>query len=1387
MVIALLVAVVALLLVLFARRRRVRAEEEADATGAADGAGAVGPAESATTVDFTKTSLGLRVVATFRGGLRQLRRHLGLRNARYRLPWSLLVAERSVRSGELLGRSGLDLPLGEPESVAEGGGLAWWFLDRGVVLQVEADADPDEGGKGADERVWRLLLRLLARHRPERPLDSVILAVPVAGLAGDEGLRAEAASRAAALGERLRRAQRRLGMTFPVYVLVTGCERLPGFAGFFQEVPEALHGGLFGWSNPYSLETDWRADWVDEAFEAIAAGLHRAQFQAYGERAQIDRPDEVFAFPGELAPLCEPLRAALAQIFRPSAYHEPLFFRGVYFCGELPADSPSESAGRVLFVRDVLERRVFGERGLARPLAAALARGTRTVRVAQAALLVSALMLGAGVWWGHSRLERSRQVLHPVLEEIARDLDILKAKQDAGVAPEEAFLWSKAESLFRGMARIDTNRFKSVFLPSSWLSRFNRDLQLSFARAFREVVFKAMSIELGNHARVLILERRPAAPVLLEERGVLQALDDSLRAVEDAAEDAAIDPAAGPSPAQDVFLARFDDERILPVEETPEFKALGEYVHGLVELQTNVDRFNQLVTTSSTDLQQLGSLAEYLFGEPLPEQFFDSSGLYRESLGYVRYAAFDPLAWRQEAETTALRHTDLLFDRLYRRNPLVFRLERLAEGLERLSEQQGAVESRRLREIHQLIGEVDRTLQQPDLAWMSRGGFDLGKPFDEVLAAVGGSPFLGPEVVESIRSRGRAENENLAVRLSGLSSRFTGALLARDGQGRWNLSPNGKVLDTAFADLLAQNFMNVDRIRSLRVPLRPGDRIVWDPRGLEQAAALYDPYRSFLEKGLPLFPQNLQPSLSSVALNRLGANMTERILQAHRLEASAPAGRNPLLLEREIQAEVDNLRASGKALADLVQLFDRLGLRTSRDELSGLVAEQAGAILTAVDHLLEAEAPYVPRGGGFEWWDGRRPANLPAFGTGDAAELASYLSSERERIAEIAREYADPALRALGSGSHNRELRRLAVKWEEILAELHKHESQKPGNAVAALEATILTELAEVESSNCFQKITPRMLSEPAANFFLAARNRLRRHVYDRCEALAMERALAGYRQVAARFNQRLAGRFPFSEGLPEGGEREADPDDLRAFFELYDRHAPLLASLPPNERRLGSGEAEIRAFLDRLAEVRALFAPFLESPAGTEAPTFDFEVDFRANRKFEAGGNQVLRWEMVVGSRSITPYDAERAGRWQAGQPVSLLLQWAKDAPVAPVSAGPRSQVRETDVSFRYGGRWALFALLREHAASPADFGGFADPRPRTLRFDVTTQPLPPAGQEPPLLPPKPSRTTVFVRVTLLTADRKVDVKLPDFPVRAPSLDRFGPDDEEGAVARTR
>ena len=230
--------------------------------------------------------------------------------------------------------SGLNLPLGAPAepSPDSGEGVAFWFFDHGVVLDVAGEYVLGAGGGTPNERGWRHFLSLLRENRPERPLDGVVLAIPCAELVGppeQEGARlAAAADKGAALFRKLRQAQESLGMNFPVYILVTGCERVPGFESYVAEIPNHLRGDLFGWSNPYTPETAYRPEWVDEAFTLLGGGLHRVQIEAFGDQAVLEDPDGVFCFPEEFQRLKGALRVYLNQIFRASAYHEMLPCRG---------------------------------------------------------------------------------------------------------------------------------------------------------------------------------------------------------------------------------------------------------------------------------------------------------------------------------------------------------------------------------------------------------------------------------------------------------------------------------------------------------------------------------------------------------------------------------------------------------------------------------------------------------------------------------------------------------------------------------------------------------------------------------------------------------------------------------------------------------------------------------------------------------------------------------------------------------------------------------------------------------------------------------------------------------------------------------------------------
>ncbi|HEX7185537.1 MAG TPA: type VI secretion protein IcmF/TssM N-terminal domain-containing protein [Thermoanaerobaculia bacterium] len=1371
-----MVLAIIVLLAILVRKRRVKAAAEEP-----DGEPATAEPE-VVTVDFTRPGQALQLSSSFHRALRTLRRHLRASDYAYRLPWYLLVGETASGKSAMLDRAGFSLPLGAPDDASpeEGSGCNWWLFDQGVVLDVAGDFLLGADGRSSNQRGWRQILKLLRRHRPERPIDGFVLAIPCADLLSpDAGL---ASQKAGLICQKLREAQRQLGMALPVYVMVTGCERVSGFGGLFMEVDDKAHGEIAGWSSPYSLESPFRPEWVDEAFEAVEAGLRKVQLRIYGERLQLDEPDGIFLFPLEVQALREPLRAFLAQVFRPSTFAEPLFLRGIYLSGELAAGAAGAGQpAKALFVRDVFERKVFPERGVARPSTGALTGRNRLIFAARAALVALALAASLGVWWAHGQLAHRKEVLFPVLQGTASSVRETRERIAAGEDLREEYLEEKALQFLQGMASIDASRYGSVFLPSSWVSPFNRNLRSFIVAAYDDVVFQALGMELEHRAESLVRAQRPvtftedaAMPVPLAEGGFAAAApaeEELGLAEEPLAEDLSL--------ADEFALA---PPEILAVGDTPELAALRDYVNRLVELERHARSYNDL--KSSHNLRDLAALVTYLFGASVPEAFFESSRLYQQALERVHYEPFDPKQYQGEAVLTARLLAHDLYGRLYRDNPALIQLRLLGEEMNQIGTRTDGRDVNRsalLRRLSGMVAESQRLLARPEIAWVSRPDLALGEPFDKLLGSVRSSAFLGREVEEEIRQLGNEEALRLHGSIAGLSTVYTGALVQQEGPGKpWKISPRVTVVETALNDLLNESFMHLESRSSLRTSIARGTQLFWDTRLLLEAAALYKPYEEFLANGLLKFPSSLRGSLHTAARKRLSAKMKERIAQAQDLRAAPDAG--DAFLERNIQAQVENLQAAGQPLADLVSIFDRIEDLEDRDLLSGLTAAQAYDLLRSVDRLLQAETPYVPKGGTFEWWSGEKAVSLAAYEAGDPEELLAYLDAQRNRLAQIADQYADPVLRVLGGKARQRDpgMRALVNKWEGILAELRKYEGKKPGNSVSALEAWIAADLAAVDANNCARALAPRRLDQTPADFFLQTRSALRRQLYLRCQELTEGQALAAYEKIAASFNQRLAGRFPFAEGVPGRLDREADPEEIRRFFRVFDANAAAIRDLAPGDPRFGDDEEEIRAFIDQLAKVRALFAPYLDAPRKVEQPTFDFEVEFRANARHEAGGNQIIRWELAHGDGRIVRGAAEPRGRWTLGEPVALTMQWAKDAPVfplppVPASAQPRMRIEGRTVSFRYGGRWSLIALLREYASSPADFAGFEDPRPQTLRFAVDTG-TEPAGDEEKKkeekIAPAPQKTgqvRVFVRVTLLTPDKKEELELPDFPSRAP------------------
>jgi len=1225
----------------------------------------------------------LHLRLSFARGIRLLRAHVAVRNYRYKLPWFLMLGETRSGKKTLLGNTGLNLPLGGParNGHAAGQGVYWWFFDRGVVLSVSGEYVLRSSDDGSDERGWNTLLKLLQRYRPERPLDGIILTIPCTELIGPQQQNAEPVARArekaAQLYGKLWQAQRVLGMCLPVYVLVTKCDLVTGFKAFCKHIPAQLHKDIFGWSNPYTLETAFKTGWVDEAFQSLNKNLYQIQTEIFAEWHELRDKEDLFVFPAELQTLRGPLRAYLEQLFKQSAYHESFFFRGLYFCGDgngetqgysgrsngaepasqSPVSTSDESPSfpeqaqlpgkKPVFLSHLFDRKIFPEYGLARPVARTLLSRNRIVILAQILSLLMVLVVGLGLLISYSSLSNHEKGLYELLTTVEEDLrdvnqmrkrnEELKGRMAAGYEgmsvlppPGEHINGSDAlrdnyYHMLAAMTRLSGSQFYSLFIPSSWFSPINQHIKDSMVPAFKYVIFEAMRMELDNRAQALL---------------------------------------GGSSSYR-----------------------LGKFIEELGELEKNIERYDRLRTRGGGNLEDLGRVVEYLGNVPLPPDFDKENELYKQALATVEGK---PLLFRGLREES-VRKTQEMIEGLY---------------------QGSFTDKGEIYNILSEIAQVETLLARPELSWLAGAKFDMRSPFRNMTILAG---------VQELRKV-----------LQGLSQE--------------------KFMDPSSGDA---------RLRP-KLPTRA--HLIWDKEMLQQAISLYDSYERFVISNLKNSPPDLENKARQAALQQLKANMMDLVARAQKYEPARQWSARASL-EEDLLPEIRSFKEAEPLLSRLVDIVNDMGSH----ELKDRVASQSSYLLRAVDDQLTAEKLYMVKRGNFSWWNGNKPLSYVAYDLGNADELTDYLALQRKRIGFLARECALPVITfLLIKNIRPQQLEeRVLLKWEGILSELDKYDAKMPGNSLAALENFIRSDMDKINLEDCSQAPFQPDQSEQSGDYFLRTRNTLRRELFLRCEKLAELDAFQRYAEIEEFFNRNLAGRFPFSDSVGSG--TEAGAETVMDFYRLLDRRGRALKDALRKNAQASISRDRAIEFLDRMEELRKSFASFLEK---NQAPSFDFEVRFRANQTREIGGNQIIDWSMDVGKQQIRYRDQDRAGHWRFGDPIRITLRWAKDSPHVPVpnEKAPYVKVRDRTAVFEFANRWSLFALLAVQQSAPADFDRAFDPEPYTLKFSLRTArdwSVTPKEQE----RVEGDQMRVYIQLTVMPVGKKEPLVLPAFPVKAPHL----------------
>ncbi|MDH4449683.1 MAG: type VI secretion system membrane subunit TssM [Rhodoferax sp.] len=314
----------------------------------------------------------------------------------YELPWYMVIGTPGAGKSSVLLNSGLQFPVADQMgaasaqlTLAQSAGTqncAWWFTNDAVLIdtagrytnpqdgrseQAKAalaaqlanaakdaapkdPADPASAPKtkakasdtppdisATDEQrntaEWLGFLRVLRQVRPRAPVNGALLAIDVSKLLGDDA--AQSVAHAAQLRARLAELREQLGIRFPVYVVLTKLDLLRGFGEYFGSLTSEARAQVWGFTlpwkdtaNPTAQQPPLAVQMRDELW-ALHSRVRAGVALRLQEEFDLDRRQDLYVFPHELAALIDPLVTLLDAVFADSRYDTTQLthsLRGVY-------------------------------------------------------------------------------------------------------------------------------------------------------------------------------------------------------------------------------------------------------------------------------------------------------------------------------------------------------------------------------------------------------------------------------------------------------------------------------------------------------------------------------------------------------------------------------------------------------------------------------------------------------------------------------------------------------------------------------------------------------------------------------------------------------------------------------------------------------------------------------------------------------------------------------------------------------------------------------------------------------------------------------------------------------------------------------------------------
>lgn len=1273
----------------------------------------------------------------FLKGLEFLKKNFG-EHALYKLPWYLVLGAKDSGKSTLVNHTQLhephnspDFSFGEPNPA-----IRWKFFSRGVLIDVAGRLFLNNPESETDTIGWRNLLILLARYRASMPLNGIILCISAKDLYGNEKLSPDALqTRATSITHTINRAQSSLRIRLPIYVVVTNCDIIPGFKSFAQELPNQNQGNILGWSSPYDLQYLFTSNWLDEAFNYLDEKIDTVRTELLSLNVDTRHVDSLFVFSKEILTIKEKLVGYTNRIFHSSTTHEAPHLRGIYFTGDsgidlsdltaspdfsLQAHTPNPS---LVFLRDLFQTKIFSEIGIARPLTGKVASLNRGVNIIRNTTICFTLIGTYGLFNAYDSFQEKKERIIPVLSKMSslmRDIQTLRIDEPGHTA---SLFDTYARQLLEMMLELQQTEFISIMVPASWFSPLHKDLHSGLQVAYQEIVIRTIYVDLLLKARELLQLR----PTMADRSTSLAALLNPLT--------------------------------------SSEYLLLKKYVDGLYELNDMLFKFNNL--KSAPDARDLDSLVMYTFNAHLPESFMGNYNDFRKLLNESSYPLIDLKPYMQMArQTLSIIYENFLNAMFSKNDPLtlVSRIQVLIDQLQ----SEGHKQVIDLVALRNAVGDLSTTapsLGEVGSTWMDGKILNLGKEFDTLLDHIDMSPLFGRDVTQYLV-------DQTAISFNRFKNFLLNAneAIVDKSSNQKSLPPSHGLLtlEKLLSKLFKLSFMALPNGPEFSTSIPVGKIVYWDASLVQQALNIAKDFDSFITKELLSYPLSIQENLKIASRINLQEVLIRTLGKAQTF-IDAPKNINPgSASERMLRAQINDFKAVSDTLGRLLEIVKQDDVSKAYLDLRELLCFQSQWLLEHTDTYITQHQIYKMKQDDFDWWDGKSGAAIGAFAVRDINDLKHYITVQREFLVAAVNDFAKPIMDLLRTpafdGADSRD-ETLINRWIRITEQVESYSKKQPDNSLAQLENFIVKDLNGWNYKEVIKNLKLKDLQHDSGDYILRILKDIKIKILSRSEVLQRQQAIANYEKLINFFNKNLRGKFPFVGAKLDDNQGEANPEDIREFFDYFKEYGDSTKEVLDQLYQIGPSMKDVVAFLISMENVRKFLQNYLKD-ASIDKPTFNIKLDFRTSRDQESGANVIVDWYFKTDElTTIDKHDKKTEGSWTYGNSITIGFKWSEDekmAKPASDSGQPALKVDGATAEFIYDSQWALLWMLRDCMAPQGSFSKVANPNPYVLKFS-----LPMTDQ---------TYTTVFNSISIYEPSKKPKgpqkiIMVPIFPTEAPDL----------------